>query len=109
MVKFPCTNCGACCTNIHENWAGYERFRDDGWILPNGACKNFNVTTRNCNIYDSRPDVCRVDRMQHIVGFYGSQETWFDYVELCCDDAHLREYSVVRERGVSCNHKPQSK
>jgi len=92
---------------IHEDWAGHKQFEADGWILSSGACKNFNPTTRGCDIYTTRPDVCRVDREQRIVGFQGSQETWFAYVESCCDDSHIREYGVERERGTACDHTPQ--
>ena len=105
MVAFACTACGSCCTRIHENWVGYEQFKADGWILPDGACKNYDRATRLCCIYETRPDACRVDVEQRLVGFPGLQETWFAYVESCCDDAHLREYGVPRERGEACSHR----
>ena len=27
------------------------------------SCKKYDPATRQCTIYDSRPDICRIDRM----------------------------------------------
>lgn len=89
---------------VQPGWISYEKFKADGWILPSGACKNYDWSTRGCSIYSTRPDACRVDREQGMVGYLGPQETWFAIVESYCDAAHMREYGVPRERGEDCTH-----
>jgi len=54
---FPCTGCGLCCRHI-EN---IEELKD--YNLGNGTCKYLNTITNNCEIYDERPDICKVDKM----------------------------------------------
>ena len=54
MTEFLCTKCGACCRNV------------GGWGLPhdeNGVCLNLNKQTNECRIYETRPDICKVDVM----------------------------------------------
>lgn len=55
MKDFPCTKCGACCKNVHLSQE--TRFLDRG----NGMCRYFAEERRECSIYDTRPDICRVD------------------------------------------------
>ena len=56
MEKFICDCCGLCCRNINRSdWL--EDF-DTG----NGVCKYLNTETNLCKIYDSRPDICSVER-----------------------------------------------
>ena len=55
-APFSCDKCGACCTlagMIPELRA---------MALPNGQCVHL-ADDCTCEIYDSRPDICRVDRM----------------------------------------------
>ena len=56
-VMFPCTSCGLCCQNI-TNVIELNDF-DRG----NGVCKYLNLISNQCEIYDDRPDICRVDKM----------------------------------------------
>jgi len=92
-VAFPCTSCGACCAFVRGR--AYEEFKPKGWILPSGACINYDFATKLCKIYDSRPTVCRVDalRPSHL----GVQQ-WYDFVEDRCDEAHVLVYGTKRER-----------
>jgi Fe-S-cluster containining protein len=56
-VKFLCSGCGACC-----------HFVKDVPELPsdeNGRCLNLTADNK-CQIYDTRPDVCRVNKMFEI-------------------------------------------
>lgn len=46
----------------------------------NGTCINFDTTQRRCSIYETRPDICRVDR-QYFLRFY-QQCTWDEFVEI---------------------------
>ena len=55
---FPCTQCGACC--IVAGLKGLMPQREDG------AC--IHLTEDNlCEIYDDRPDFCRIDDAQKMV------------------------------------------
>lgn len=57
---FPCTNCGLCCQNITT----IDELKD--FDLGNGTCKYFNSIDNNCKIYDTRPNICRIDKMYTI-------------------------------------------
>ncbi len=54
---FECDNCGECCKNIGHIEELKEFNRGDG------VCKYLDFETNLCKIYDSRPDICRVDVM----------------------------------------------
>jgi len=57
---FPCTGCGLCCQNI-STIAELNKFD-----LGDGVCKFFDKNTNNCQIYDQRPGICRVDEMYEV-------------------------------------------
>ncbi len=54
---FPCTSCGICCQNISL----IEELKD--LDIGNGTCKHYNVHNLKCDIYETRPNICRVDKM----------------------------------------------
>lgn len=54
-AAFPCDKCGECCRNI-GNIAELKEF-DDG----TGRCRNLKGNI--CSIYDSRPEICNVEKM----------------------------------------------
>lgn len=54
---FPCTSCGLCCQNI-SNVLELKDFN-----LGNGICKYFDSINNSCIVYDTRPDICRIDKM----------------------------------------------
>jgi len=53
MSSFPCTGCGACC--LVAGSIKPELARAEGPV-----CKHLN-DDRTCNIYEDRPDYCRID------------------------------------------------
>jgi len=57
---FPCTGCGLCCQNI-STVVELKKFD-----LGNGVCKFYDKITNRCQIYDARPEVCRVDKMYEV-------------------------------------------
>ena len=57
---FYCDKCGACCMNLQKSKLYGELDRGDG------ICIHFNVETKLCKIYDSRPDICNVDKMYQL-------------------------------------------
>ncbi len=58
---FPCTSCGLCCQNI----SNVEELKL--YNLGNGICKYLDKINNSCKIYDSRPDICRVDKMFELI------------------------------------------
>jgi len=74
VSAFPCTQCGACCRHIDMSPLTVYLDRGDG------ICRHHDTDTRLCTIYDTRPDICRVDT------YYEKQLkeylTWEKYVEL---------------------------
>lgn len=70
---FPCTQCGQCCRNVHL--AVETRSLDRG----DGACRHYSDADKRCMIYESRPDVCRVDRQYEM--HYAEQYSWEAFVE----------------------------
>ena len=72
--KFPCTQCGKCCSNVHLLTEGDFLNRGDG------VCMYFDVAALLCSIYDNRPEICRV-------GFqynknYSNKYSWDQFVKL---------------------------
>jgi hypothetical protein len=58
-------------------------------------CGNYDKATKQCMIYETRPNVCRVDALKP--PFIPTQ-VWYDHVENECDKMHLRVYGTKRER-----------
>ena len=53
-MTFPCTKCGLCCKKLDEV------SQLDAYHAGDGVCFYY-AENIGCNIYESRPDVCRVD------------------------------------------------
>jgi Fe-S-cluster containining protein len=76
---FPCSGCGLCCQNISnvQELKSYD--------LGNGVCKYFDKASNGCNIYDTRPDICRVDTMFELVYHkeFGLEEFYIANASVC--------------------------
>lgn len=59
--NFPCTNCGLCCQNISL----VKELKE--FDLGNGVCKYYDEVSKNCLIYNERPDICKVDKMYDLI------------------------------------------
>ena len=59
MTNFPCEKCGECCKRAGKVFPDWP-VRDDG------SCVHLNENNL-CDIYETRPDVCRVDRLYDIL------------------------------------------
>ena len=70
---FPRTRCGACCRNLGTSTLFFELDRGDG------ICRNLDLNTNLCRIYETRPKICRVSDMFSAVQ---DQLTWTEYVTL---------------------------
>jgi len=76
---FPCTKCGLCCQHI----SGIEELKD--FDLGNGICKYFNNIDNICSIYDTRPDICRIDKMYEIKykNFFTKNDFYIENAKVC--------------------------
>lgn len=71
--KFPCTSCGLCCQRIHtlkefSIKLALEKNLPDVEFPYNhldGVCEKY--LDGKCSIYESRPTICNVDKMQEIL------------------------------------------
>ena len=80
-MDFPCTKCGACCMKAGE--LGFMPSKEDG------SCIHLNEDNI-CDIYDTRPDICRIEKMYYkykIQGVIENNMTKKDYynaaAEIC--------------------------
>ncbi len=71
--EFPCTQCGLCCQNV--DMAEQTRYLDRG----DGSCQYYDDTGKRCLIYETRPDICRVDRQYQLN--YAEQYSWDEFVD----------------------------
>jgi Fe-S-cluster containining protein len=60
--RFNCVkNCGVCCTLVGRfnipAWDKEGKVKDRG----DGICVNLDTATLRCNIYETRPRICRVE------------------------------------------------
>tara|TARA_B100001287_G_scaffold224084_1_gene193421 strand:+ start:831 stop:1142 length:312 start_codon:yes stop_codon:yes gene_type:complete len=71
MTKFLCSGCGACCLTV----GGKFGLPDRG----DGVCANYNESTKKCNIYENRPEVCKMNKFYLKVKKYipFMSEKWF--------------------------------
>lgn len=104
--RFACTSCAACCTRVAG--PALESFREWGWIEPDGSCTNLDRETKACKIYEDRPHFCRADeawdKQLLTAPNFPSRESFYAYVEECCDSVHQAVYGEPRERGEDCSH-----
>ncbi|MFV9473433.1 YkgJ family cysteine cluster protein [Advenella sp. RU8] len=85
---YPCTRCGLCCQHVDR--LDETQFLNRG----DGICKHYHELGRRCEIYDERPEICRVESVykKHYAKFYD----WDQYVEMnmnACLGLQLEEKS----------------
>lgn len=56
---FPCDCCGKCCQAVHLS--ELTQYLDRG----DGACRHLDQSSKLCQIYDTRPEICNVNQMYH--------------------------------------------
>ncbi|MGL6233621.1 YkgJ family cysteine cluster protein [Aeromonas rivipollensis] len=69
---FPCTQCGLCCQ--HVRMSEHTIYLDRG----DGVCRHYSDADQLCSIYETRPDICRVEKQYRIN--YSKYYSWQDYV-----------------------------
>ena len=78
---FPCTSCGLCCQNISL----VKDLKD--FDLGNGIFKHYNIIDLKCNIYETRPNICRVEKMFDIEYFkYFSKNEFYILNAKVCNE-----------------------
>lgn len=74
LSPFPCYKCGACCRQVGKvNIINHNLDRGDG------VCRYLNEKTNLCEIYDKRPDICRVDVMYN--KYYKDKISWKEFCD----------------------------
>ena len=71
--KFKCTKCGLCCMNIQN--VELAKDLDDG----TGVCRYFERKSKLCTIYESRPEICNVEKGYK---FFENTMSYDEYIEL---------------------------
>ena len=79
--SFPCNKCGLCCMNV--NLSTEYQFLDRG----DGTCIYFNTTTKLCNCYDNRPDICNISIQYQKK--YKNIYTWNEFIALNLEGCNL--------------------
>ena len=99
LNAFPCSQCGLCCRHPNLSKLGLE-------VDDTGACIHLGPDNR-CRIYETRPDVCRVDRMARRQNRLSMQEYYLQNSLVCNElmleagaPAHLL-IDIEREYGCS--------
>lgn len=86
--NFSCEKCGLCCQGVARSQETVFLDRGDG------VCKNYDTLTSLCNIYDERPDICRVESLYH--KRYSKKYTWDEYVSINLRICHsLQESNII--------------
>jgi uncharacterized protein len=98
MATWHCVkNCGACCQldpGDRPDLADYltppELVLYLSMVGPDGWCINFNHSTRECGIYDNRPDFCRVqpDTFERM---FGVEPADLDEFAIDCCREHIED------------------
>lgn len=105
MNKWKCVSgCGACCNLDPSSRPDLEEYLSPeqlavylAMVGPEGWCINFDHSSRECKIYDRRPDFCRVqaDTFQAMFGI--EPEELEDFAIDCC---HQQIEDVYGDRSL---------
>ena len=76
---FPCTGCGLCCQNISS--VDELKSFDNG----DGVCRYFDINLKFCTIYESRPDICKVDKMFELKyrKYFSKKDFYIQNADIC--------------------------
>ena len=76
---FSCDACGICCRHIN----GIKELGN--FMLDDGSCVNLDKTSNLCKIYETRPQICRIDEMYEAkFKRYFSKEAFYELNENAC-------------------------
>lgn len=91
MAKWRCVrNCGACCHLAPQERPGLEDYLEPeqleqylSLVGEGGWCIHYDALARQCRIYETRPEFCRV-RPDTFEEMYGIDEEEFDEFAIAC-------------------------
>jgi Fe-S-cluster containining protein len=92
LKPFPCNACGKCCANVHLSEITQPLDRGDG------ICRHLDNDTKRCQIYDQRPDICRVELQYRT--HYSHQFSWDEFITInltICESLPDRKGAFVNE------------
>ena len=76
-MEFKCSGCGACCkiVGLVPNLKNILPHKKDGSCI--------HLVDNKCSIYDSRPDICRVDKMMYNDKGLSRKEYYIESTKAC--------------------------
>ena len=95
------SQCGSCCRlNPEDRQDSLEALSESqrdlylSMVGPDGWCIHFNTGARSCNIYESRPDFCRVSNLVSLFGGTpnGDPADHNSFAIACCKQQIRSEY-----------------
>lgn len=92
---FICERCGLCCKAVSRS--DIYKYLDCG----DGSCRHLNKETNDCNIYNDRPLICRVDEAYY---------QWF-HNQMSLEEYYQLNYKACRllRNGDECNGREEAK
>jgi Fe-S-cluster containining protein len=89
--SFPCTGCGACCKRINNLEAHIVKDDPEHMLYfpyswdENGVCENLNLEDNSCNVYETRPTMCNIDKMFQFVQNGMSKKEYYNVNIFLCN------------------------
>ena len=76
-MRFHCDKCGLCCRSLKfvPQLAAFDR--------GDGVCR-YLTGSNLCQIYDTRPDICNVDKMYALFASEMSKTVYYTIMEQAC-------------------------
>ena len=93
VTPFPCSKCGLCCQNVDVNILYHDLDRGDG------VCYYYEEGSKECSIYNDRPDICNITTMFNT---YFSHMSWVEFVKLnqsVCEDMIQDTFFNNKDKG----------
>lgn len=87
---FPCTGCGACCKSVRLSELTAALDRGDG------VCRNLDDIKNICTIYDTRPDICNIQRTYE--QYYKPRISWPRFVvlnQIACEELLKQQIAAI--------------
>jgi Fe-S-cluster containining protein len=97
---YNCSKCGACCKMVGRAIAGLKRIEDEithpaeklflhfpfGFKEDNSTCEKYDEKI-GCTIYETRPDICRMDTIQLVYKRHSgmSFSTYYSLSAMACN------------------------
>tara|TARA_Y100000401_G_scaffold71657_1_gene57711 strand:+ start:68 stop:364 length:297 start_codon:yes stop_codon:yes gene_type:complete len=91
MIKFICTSCGACCRSVGK--LGGEKLGLP--VKKDGSCGH--LVGNKCSIYETRPDICRVDKLHFKKMFQSRKDYYIETTKEC--------HKLIDEQGLDESYK----